>query len=77
MLVDNLMKSIKFPFLESTTIFIFKVRRLASIDPHLSEVEQHHTKSVLPLLLKIQSKYAAARNQKQKKRNLNFVTSRP
>ena len=64
MLVGNLIKSIKFPFLEAQRFMILEVRRLASqVHPHPNEVEQHRCKFVSSPFLKIQSKYDAARNQ--------------
>ena len=77
MLIGNLIKSRNFRFLVIKCMMkfapffgflIFEVRRLATlVDPYPSEVEQHHSKFVLPPLLKMQSKYAAACNQKQKR----------
>ena len=66
--VGNLIKSFLFWKVPVLRFLIFKVRRLAiHVDPLLSEIEQHHSKFVLPPLVKIQSKYAEAHNQKQKR----------
>ena len=68
MLVGNLIKSLKFPFLESTTIFNIWSTQISNPSRSISKQGWATSLQICSTpLLKIQSKDAAARNQKQKR----------